>query len=273
MCHLCLCLGKQCLGNLIFYSCIMRGMEASQDLIIFTDGSSRGNPGPGGWGALIMFQKLDELVELGGNNHQTTNNEMELTAVVAALSYVENNRANLHLYTDSQYVINGITAWVFGWEKNGWKKKDGEPVMHTEIWQQLLGLVRARGREAPVTWHHVPGHIGIAANERADTIANTFAGGKDVKLYRGTLSGYSNQSMVNIPSDDELAVARAEKKEGKTASSGKAYVYLSLVEGELQRHDTWAECEARVKGQKAKFRKATSPEHEQEILAEWGISS
>src|SRR5690606_27151483 len=106
----------------------MNNTEMENSLIIFTDGSSLGNPGPGGYGALIVYPKLDEIVELGGSKPMTTNNEMELSAIIAALSYAINSSTTIHIYTDSQYAINGITAWMHGWAKNGWKTKTGEEI-------------------------------------------------------------------------------------------------------------------------------------------------
>jgi ribonuclease HI len=90
-----------------------------KSLVIFTDGSSLGNPGPGGYGCVTVFQQLDEVVELGGNKTKTTNNEMELSAVIAGLSHTIFNTADVEIFTDSSYVINGITKWIHGWEKNG----------------------------------------------------------------------------------------------------------------------------------------------------------
>jgi ribonuclease HI len=130
--------------------------QFSKDLVIFTDGSSLGNPGPGGYGAVVVFQQLDEVVELGGNKSRTTNNEMELSAVIAALSHAMFNTADAHIFTDSSYVINGITKWIFGWESNGWKTKAKEDVANRAHWQTLAQLVREREKSSRVTWHLVP---------------------------------------------------------------------------------------------------------------------
>lgn len=241
-------------------------------LYIFTDGSALGNPGPGGYGSLLIFEQLDEVIELGGGKPHTTNNEMELTAVISALAYALNNIAPTTIFTDSTYVINGVTKWVQGWEKNGWLTQNKTPVSHKELWQQLIGLVRERESEAPITWKAVPSHVGIVGNERVDTIASSYAKGEDVSLYRGTLSQYPHQ-VFPLPTDAFLADKKAEKRSSSsTASSGKAYSYLSLVDDVLERHETWDACKARVHGKKAQFRKALSPEHEQEICEQWGVS-
>ena len=233
-------------------------------LVIFTDGSSLGNPGPGGYGAVMVSSKLGEVIELGGSKATTTNNEMELAAIVAALSYAVNNSQNIHLFTDSSYAINGITKWMYGWQKNGWKKKDGEEIKNLFHFQTLYSLLGERGADT-ITWHHVPGHVGVPGNERVDDIARWFAEGKDVDLYRGTLGQYSISNILDIEINEET-----QKK--KAHSKAKAHSYLSLVDGKLERHKTWAETEARVKGNKAKFKKAISAEHEQEILKDWGFN-
>lgn len=239
-----------------------------QKLIIFTDGSSLGNPGPGGYGVVLVFPVLDEVIELGGMKPHTTNNEMELSAVVAALSYSVDNTAPTEIYTDSSYVVNGITKWVKGWESNGWMTKDKKPVSHKELWQQLVELVKQREADAPLSWKVLPGHVGIAGNERADEIATDLAKGNNPTMYRGRLSQYAID-ILNFDIDPKMAAQKAGKK--TTKNTGKAYSYLSLIDGDLQRHQTWAECEARVKGQNAKFRKALSPENEREIMEEWGV--
>lgn len=237
-------------------------------LIIFTDGSSLGNPGAGGYGSVIVFPQLDEVIELGGNKTKTTNNEMEMTAVIAALSHTSFNTAPVHIFTDSSYVINGITKWVFGWEKNGWKTSTHGDVANKSLWQQLIALVREREQKTKISWHLVPGHVGVIGNERCDMIATSFASGKNMQLFRGRLSQYG-ADILNFSIDESL---QQKKKETKSKSGAKAYCYVSLVDGVAKRHATWAECEARVKGKSAKFKKALSPEDEKEILKSWGVS-
>jgi ribonuclease HI len=237
--------------------------DFANDLVVFTDGSSLGNPGPGGWGAIIISPKLDELVELGGNKPTTTNNEMELTAILSALAYCMHNTQHIHIFTDSQYAMNGIQGWMHGWARNGWQTAQKEPVKNMEIWKNIYDLVQERGRDT-ITLHHVSGHVGISGNERVDDIARGFGEGEMINLYRGKLSDYHLKDILNIP---DLEQARAEKKKTK----GKAYSYLSLVDGVFERHSTWSECQKRVSGKDAKYRKATSPEHEKEIKRDWGL--
>lgn len=235
-------------------------------LIAFTDGSSLGNPGPGGWGALLAFPKLDELVELGGTKLKTTNNAMELTAIVSALSYAINSSSHLHIFTDSQYAINGATKWMYGWAMNGWKTKADEEVKNKELFQTLYSLIGERGKDT-ITWHHVRGHVGVPGNERVDDIARLLAEGTNVKLYRGKISDYSDKNILRVPTKQEQETVA--KKSGK--KSGKAYKYLALIDGNLEEFDTWKECEARTTGRRSKFKKALSPEHREEILTEWGV--
>ncbi|MCD8495095.1 MAG: ribonuclease HI [Candidatus Pacebacteria bacterium] len=241
-------------------------------LYIFTDGSALGNPGKGGYGALLIFEQLDEIIELGGAKPHTTNNEMELSAIIAALAYASHNIAPTTIFTDSSYVVNGITQWVHNWEKNNWRTQDKNPVAHQPLWEQLLNLVRAREQEAPLTWKLVPSHVGIAGNERVDTIATTYAEGRNPTLYRGNLSQYPH-ALFPLPSDADIQAKRSEKRAANPSSSGssKAYSYLSLVDDVVMRHDNWLDCKVRVDGKKALFRKALSAEHEQEICTAWGV--
>ena len=237
--------------------------SSQKEIVVFTDGASLGNPGPGGYGAVIVFQDLDEVIELGGSKGNTTNNEMEMTAALSALAYLSHNSLPVHIYTDSAYLINGITKWVHGWEKNGWRTKSDEPVSHERIWKDLVSLVRARGTVGAVSWHKVSGHAGMPGNERADTIATQFGKGQMVELYRGRLSQY-HTNVLEFTYDE---AASEHKSRAKTA----AYSYLSLVDGVAMRHRTWAQCEARVKGKRAQFKKAVSPADELSILTNWGI--
>jgi ribonuclease HI len=131
---------------------------------IFTDGACSGNPGPGGWGAILRYG--EHVKELSGGEPETTNNRMELLAAITALEAL-NRRSAIDLHTDSQYVKNGIMSWIHGWKKNGWKTADKKPVKNADLWQRLDD---ARNRH-DVTWHWVKGHAGHDENERADELA------------------------------------------------------------------------------------------------------
>jgi ribonuclease HI len=132
---------------------------------IYTDGACKGNPGPGGWGALLRVGEHEK--ELFGGEPDTTNNRMELAAVINALASLK-RLCEVEIYTDSQYVRNGITEWLAQWRRRGWKTADGKPVKNLDLWQ---ALEREAGRHK-VHWHWVRGHSGHDGNERADALAN-----------------------------------------------------------------------------------------------------
>jgi len=132
---------------------------------IFADGACRGNPGPGGWGALLRYGEQER--ELWGGEAHTTNNRMELTAVIRALEVLQ-RPSRLHIVTDSQYVLHGITQWLAGWKRRGWRTADGKPVKNQELWQRLDELLAPHQAE----WTWVRGHTGHPENERADALAN-----------------------------------------------------------------------------------------------------
>jgi len=131
---------------------------------IFTDGACSGNPGPGGWGALLRYN--GKVKELSGGEALTTNNRMELTAAIRALDALK-QPCRVELHTDSEYVKNGISGWIEGWKRNGWRTADKKPVKNVELWQ---ALDEARRRH-DVHWHWVRGHAGHPENERADELA------------------------------------------------------------------------------------------------------
>ncbi len=132
---------------------------------IYTDGACRGNPGPGGWGALLKSGKTEK--ELFGGELLTTNNRMELTAAIRALEALK-RRCDVVLYTDSQYVRNGISEWLAGWKLREWRTAARRPVKNADLWQELDALVARHDIE----WHWVRGHAGVDGNERADRLAN-----------------------------------------------------------------------------------------------------
>jgi ribonuclease HI len=140
-------------------------MTDTTPLDIYTDGACRGNPGPGGWGAVLMHAGRER--ELSGADPATTNNRMELTAVIEALAALK-RPVKARIYTDSQYVRLGILEWVANWKKRGWKTADRKPVKNQDLWERLDGL--AAGHE--LEWHWVKGHSGVPGNERCDALAN-----------------------------------------------------------------------------------------------------
>lgn len=230
-------------------------------IVIFTDGSSRGNPGPGGWGSIVVDGET--VTELGGGDKHTTNNKMELLAAIEALAHVKHTNRFVIMYVDSSYVVNGITKWVKGWKRNNWITSTKTPVENRDLWERLDEVSSSHS----ITWNRVSGHAGLPGNERADEIATAFADGDLPGLYRGPLDEYPHD-VLNVSYDDEKQKARSASRE---RSRAKAFSYVSMVDGRFMRHASWTECEKRVKGVKgAKFKKAFSAEDERAIAKAWG---
>lgn len=233
----------------------------NDEIKVFTDGSSRGNPGPGGWGAIVDFG--DEVRELGGGDKRTTNNRMELSAVVETLEFLESqnySKSKVVFYTDSSYVANGVSIWINGWRRNNWKNKAGQEIANVDLWQKIDSLLNI----FEIKMENIEGHVGIPANERADQIATSFADNKPDNLFVGKKMLYE-VNLEDLEKDEKMKVQ-------KKRSATKAYSYLSLVDGILEIHKTWSECERRVKGrQGVKFKKALSLEEENQIKKDWGF--
>ena len=147
-------------------------MTEKKILNIFTDGACSGNPGPGGWGALLRFNGHEK--ELSGGEADTTNNRMEMLAAIVALESVT-EPCKINLYTDSTYLKDGITKWIFGWKKNGWRTAAKKPVKNVDLWQRLDEAIKSHD----IDWHWVKGHSGHPENERVDDLARA-----EVENYR-----------------------------------------------------------------------------------------
>lgn len=245
-------------------------MMKKQEILIYTDGSSRGNPGPGGWGTIVADSK--RVVELGRGEKHTTNNRMELKAAIAGISLACDweGICAVDVRTDSRYVQNGITKWVYGWQKNGWMNTQRKEVVNRDLWEELLAAVlKFKKKGGSLAWNYVPGHAGIPGNERADEIATMCADGKHPKLFTGTRDSYEI-NLAPRKGDGEKKRIGVRSAEEKMRQKKKAYSYLSLVDGKLMKHITWAECEKRVKGiSGTKFKKSISAEDERAILRAW----
>ena len=141
---------------------------------IYTDGSSLGNPGPGGWGVVVV-EKEKVIHEQGGYEKNTTNNRMELMAVIETLKYIikHHTKSNVTIFADSNYVLSGIQSWIHNWEKNGWRTANKKQVLNQDLWKELIALVRNYGDK--ITWQKVKGHSGHIHNDRADEIATSCA--------------------------------------------------------------------------------------------------
>jgi ribonuclease HI len=208
---------------------------------IYTDGACSGNPGPGGWAAVIVRDGATE--ELGGHEAQTTNNRMELRAALEALRHVP-PELPVRIHTDSQYLLNGMTRWIGAWRRRGWVTTEGRPVENRDLWEALDA---AAGRR--VIWEYVRGHAGDEGNERANAIAQAHAARR-----RTPPAGAALQARNEV-------VARRP-----------GVSYLSLVDGEVRRHATWEECRARVHGVSgARFKKCASAAEEEATLRGWGV--
>lgn len=131
---------------------------------IYTDGACSGNPGPGGWGTILRFQGKER--ELSGGNLETTNNQMELQAAIEGLKALK-EPCDVELYTDSQYLRQGITQWIHNWKRNGWRTADKKPVKNQRLWEELDALAQTH----TVKWHWLKGHAGHPENERCDELA------------------------------------------------------------------------------------------------------
>ena len=243
------------------------------EIIIYTDGSSLGNPGPGGWGAVILFPD-GKVIELGGREKESTNNRMEMTGAISALREISDKKPSIKkilIHTDSSYLLNGITMWVYAWQKNNWLTKTKESVLNRDLWEELFKLDYNLRMKYEVEWIKVKGHDGVHLNERCDAIATSFSANNTTILFRGNLKDYEKLfGKVN----EKTKETETKKKSPKTKNNKVAYSYVSAVGGKVFADKTWAECEKRVKGKSgAKYKKVFSKEEEQEQVAEWTLKS
>ncbi|HEY9682569.1 MAG TPA: ribonuclease HI [Oculatellaceae cyanobacterium] len=252
-------------------------MNSQSSITIFTDGACKGNPGPGGWGCIIATPD-GNIREMGGGAKDTTNNRMEMAAAIRALDALElKSPCPILLYTDSTYLIRGVTQWIWGWRARGWKTAEGKDVANRDLWQDILQAV-TRLKPSTIEWRYVRGHSGYPGNERCDEIAVSFASGKNEPLYTGPGDGYF-VDLTHLPEAEALPEGKKLGSErGKSESTGKgsagnAVTYLSYRGDEVTRFKTWAECERHVKGQpNVKYKKAKSAQEEREILISWGLA-
>lgn len=244
--------------------------DAQPRVWVFSDGAARGNPGPAGWGAIVaaIDGPSGQVIELGGAADHATNNQMELAGAIAGLRQARHYDWPVTICSDSTYVISGITSWIHGWRRRDWRTAAGEPVANQSHWERLDQAARALKRG--VQWRYVPGHRGIPANERVDTIACAFADHVPIQLYDGPLVGY-DVAIFDLP---EETTHPAPPQPRRTERPSAPFCYLSLVGGVLERHPTWYACEARIKGVSgARFRKAMTEAEAREIARSWGHSS
>ena len=235
-------------------------------IVIFTDGACSGNPGPGGWACVIALPE-GRVFELAGRSEATTNNRMEMSAVISGLRATAAAAGPVLVNTDSAYIVDGITKWITGWKRRGWTTAADEPVKNEDLWRELDALAAARGKGG-VEWRWVRGHDGHDANERCDELAVALTHRSPVRLYDGPLLGYPYGSL--LPSEPQPRPERSSRR-GPRSEGGPVF-YLSLLEGRLERHGAWKECEARVKGRSGvKFKKVRSAEEARAVLKSWGL--
>ncbi len=214
---------------------------------IITDGACSGNPGRGGWATIVIHNGT--TTEYSGSAAETTNNRMEMTAALIGLQKTPRDNT-INIYTDSQYLINGITKWVKGWQKNGWKTRTGDPVENKDLWESLIAHTHSG-----VHWHYVKGHAGHEHNERANDLAQHHAG---------------SRAAGGLPS---IVPNRTVTTRAVAPGSATFPCYVSLVNGELAQHVNWDDCKAVTHGVSgAKFKKVASQTELQAQLRSWGVS-
>lgn len=236
--------------------------ENTKKGLVYTDGSSSGNPGPGGWGSVILLEE-NRIIEFGGYEEHTTNNRMELKAVLETLKFFSKKEEKIDemiISTDSTYVLGGATGWVYGWAKNGWKTRDGEDVLNQDLWQELMGLtLKLSSQNVKISYDKVKGHSGDLLNERANEIAQTYSKGTPPILFRGQMEQF-----------EELFGYLKTLPTSKQKNSGKAYSYVAKVNGEIKTFSVWDECQKFVEGQSgAKYKKVFSADEEKELINLW----
>jgi ribonuclease HI len=249
--------------------------ERTDGPVAYTDGGCLGNPGPGGWGVHVEYPD-GRVIDLGGSDLHTTNNRMELRAAIEAARAVS-GWPSATVIADSQYVLKGITSWIAGWKRKGWKTSTGQAVVNQDLWEELDAVSTDK-----LTWEWTRGHSGDPGNERCDEIAGWFSssvaplkGGRRPTPARAPAqAAAASGSRANAASGAAAAsrpAAASRSMSGRPASGGQQY--LSFVDGILARHATWGECERRVRGvRSARYKKVRNASEEQETLAKWGVT-
>ncbi len=233
-------------------------------LTLYTDGASRGNPGPGGWGVIIIGES--EVVELAGAKDPATNNQMELQGVIEGLGYIHKSfpDAAVELHADSRYVLNGIEKWLDGWVKKGWVTMAKKSVENKAQWMKLMELRDHFGKHLKLT--KVDGHSGHIYNDRCDELAVSAALKKTLHLFKGSKKDYESQLAMTPP--------KSPVKKSSSTNKGVAYSYVSVVNGIVHADKTWAACEKRVKGAKgAKYKKVFSKAEETDLIQDYTLAS
>jgi ribonuclease HI len=194
---------------------------------------------------------------------------MELVAVINGIGNIKHQESSekITVNADSSYVINGITKWIHGWKKKGWKTMDKKEVINRDLWELLDEAVSGK----KISWNYVGGHVGVLGNERCDVIATSFADDEPVKLFSGPIARYPMSNILDV----SVSVAASDKKSStKSRSKATAYSYISMVDGVIATDKSWKDCEARVKGKRgAKYKKALNKGEETQIIADFRQNS
>jgi len=252
------------------------------EIIIYTDGSSLGNPGPAGWGSVLIVNG-EKVIELGGREKESTNNRMEITGALEALKLIEKRKIEskkIIVHADSSYVLNGITMWIHAWVKNNWVTKTKESVLNRDLWEALYKVSSNLSHKYKIEWVKVAGHSGVHVNERCDKIATSFAGDNTTILFVGSTKDYEKLFGVSLEDHKSKKIKQSSsptpgvgQKKKKTAK-GAGYSYVSMVSGKIHVDKTWGACEKRVKGKSgAKYKKVFSKEEESDLVALWSLKS
>lgn len=235
----------------------------NDEIVIYTDGACSGNPGPGGWGAIVVFD--NQVQELGGASClATTNNRMEITSIIESLKWINSSQLKypLCIYTDSQYVINAMTKWLPGWVRNNWKTAAGEPVKNQDLFEELHRCLKP----FIYRFQYIPGHSGFWGNERADQIAVDFSKYQMVDLYSGSWTDYqfSTESVTANISLDFVKVPKS-----KTSTQKVGYVVWDYQK--LLFFTDWSACAKVTQGRAGiKYKKIKNKEEFRAFVAQYG---
>ncbi len=232
---------------------------------LYTDGACSGNPGPGGWGYVYVDFQSKKIFEGAGCDSATTNNRMEMTAVIEGLKEARSHqKKEILILTDSTYVIRGFTQWRFGWRKRNWTTAEGQPVSNRELWEEMEKVAAG----IKIEWRYVRGHQGTPGNERVDQMAVAFSQNESLFMYDGVSFDQYVFDVTLIPQGEPLP----DMKGSSSSKDKKPVFYVSYVNGVLTRHQDWPSCERTVKGQpKALYKKVSSEVELSEVLKKWGV--
>jgi len=245
-------------------------MKARANFLLIADGACKRNPGPGGWAYVVASE--NEVFEAYGSDPHTTNNRMEISGLLFGLRKLAKLswKGSLQVHLDSQYVLSGASAWIFGWQKRGWKTAEGEDVKNADLWQELAAELQKLKGSLRISWHYVRGHTGVPGNERVDELAA--AASEDQSADESHETNAEQTFLQLWQGLDESTFDPNRNSQAKKLEKTEKQYYLSYVDGKLYRDETWQACEARVKGRpNVKYKKVRGEAEEKEVLLAWGL--